>query len=91
MALSVVPLFGIKLLWRGPMKESKKGLMRLTSTLEITLSNTLQRLIGLNSLKVVGTSTLGIGTIRVSVSSLLMLPVEKAVATRFQTSLPTIC
>lgn len=47
-----------------------------TTTLEITLRKTLQRLIGQKSLRFIGISVLGIGTIKVSAKQGFILPVR---------------
>lgn len=79
-ALSEVPLLGIKLPCREPMRLSKCGLIRLTRTLEMSFKRTLHKLIGQKSFKCWGSSTLGMGTIRVSVYSSMILPVAKCIS-----------
>ena len=75
---------------RGPVIESKQGLILFTSTLEIILNKTFHKLMGLNSFRDVGLSIFGIGTIRVSTNLGGKSSIAKAFATSCQTSSPTI-
>lgn len=68
----------------------RRGLILCTRTLVRILYIVLQRLIGRNSLKVLGLSTLGIKAMRVSARAGSILPKVNASLTNFHTSSPTM-